>query len=151
MMASSHMILGGACWMATCRALEIPPGFEVGAAVAGSLLPDIDHPSSKLGRAVPFLSYPLAALFGHRGITHSLLAISALVGVLIWLGATHLWAAALIVGYLSHLVGDFFTPSGVPLLWPMKARFRAPLTFKTNSFLEPVTVVAVMAAIQHGY
>ncbi|VEB43121.1 Inner membrane protein ydjM [Chromobacterium violaceum] len=43
--------------------------------LAGSLLPDIDHPKSWLGRRIPFLSRPISYLFGHRGITHSLLAV----------------------------------------------------------------------------
>ena len=33
---------------------------------------------------------------------------------------------ALIVGYLSHLLGDWLTPMGIPLLWPWRRRFRLP-------------------------
>ena len=33
---------------------------------------------------------------------------------------------ALIVGYLSHLLGDWLTPAGIPLFWPIKRRFRLP-------------------------
>ena len=39
------------------------------------LLPDIDHPKSLLGQRLKWLSYPIARAFGHRGFTHSLLAV----------------------------------------------------------------------------
>uniref|UniRef100_UPI002F41F001 metal-dependent hydrolase n=1 Tax=Aeromonas sp. L_1B5_3 TaxID=1588629 RepID=UPI002F41F001 len=30
------------------------------------------------------------------------------------------------VGYLSHLLGDWLTPAGIPLFWPIKRRYRLP-------------------------
>lgn len=56
--------------------LEIP--FYYGGLVLGSLLPDIDHPQSYLGRRLTPLSVPIFKLFGHRGITHSFLSLSIL-------------------------------------------------------------------------
>jgi membrane-bound metal-dependent hydrolase YbcI (DUF457 family) len=41
----------------------------------GSLIPDIDHPQSWVGLRLPVISRPLVAMAGHRGITHSLLAV----------------------------------------------------------------------------
>lgn len=43
--------------------------------VTSTLLPDLDHPNSLLGRCLPWSSGPLFRLFGHRGFTHSLLAV----------------------------------------------------------------------------
>jgi inner membrane protein len=43
-----------------------------------SLLPDIDLPTSKLGRVLFWLSTRLEKRFGHRTITHSAIAITAL-------------------------------------------------------------------------
>lgn len=100
------------------------------AALASALLPDLDHPKSVLGQRLPWISKPLSRLFGHRGFTHSLLAV-----------ATAVWGLnqslppdtlpmgvkdALIVGYLSHLLGDWLTPAGIPLFWPIKRRYRLP-------------------------
>jgi inner membrane protein len=46
-------------------------------AIGGALLPDIDHPQSWVGRRARLISQPLAALIGHRGFTHSILAVIA--------------------------------------------------------------------------
>ena len=78
MMAGSHVALGAAAWMLAAPhfgqdALQ-PVG--LGLAVAGSLLPDIDHPKSWAGRRLRPVSTLIAAVFGHRGVTHSLLALA---------------------------------------------------------------------------
>lgn len=89
-----------------------------------SLLPDIDHTRSIIGK--PF--YPIALYldrkFGHRTITHSLLCyivVGITVGMIerIWLNDTtitkiYYWA------YGSHLIFDMLTVQGVPLFYPFK-------------------------------
>ena len=52
-------------------------------AAVASLLPDIDLPPSTIGRLFWFLSVPLERRFGHRTLTHSLVAVVA-VAVLAW-------------------------------------------------------------------
>jgi len=54
--------------------------------VIGSYMPDIDHPKSAFGSRVLPLSLPISAIFGHRGITHSLIAV---VGVSHHVASTH--------------------------------------------------------------
>lgn len=142
MMAMSHVVIGGSAWglaVATGVGTHDPRAFAL--AIFGSLLPDIDHPKSWLGRKVPFLSVPISALFGHRGITHSLLAISFWLFVMTtqpgWMGLP------LALGYLSHLLADSLTPAGVPLLWPVKKRFGVSVC-TTGSPAETL-VVAVVA------
>lgn len=99
-------------------------------ALVSALLPDLDHPRSLLGRQLPWISGPLSRLFGHRGFTHSLLAVGMGVWGLAQVEAPWLLSGAvkdaLIVGYLSHLLGDWLTPMGIPLLWPWRRRFRLP-------------------------
>ncbi len=96
------------------------------------LLPDIDHPKSTLGQRFRWLSQPIARAFGHRGFTHSLLAVAGAV-LLLQLKVTSQWVIpgdvfqGLVLGYLSHIVADMLTPAGVPLLWPCRWRFRLPL------------------------
>lgn len=99
--------------------------------IAGSLLPDIDHPGSKIGRRVPIISH-IMYLFGHRGITHSLLFVLFLgmVGYFYWTPAY-----GLAIGSLVHVVGDMLTPSGVPLLWPHGRRYHL-LGFRTGSIFD---------------
>lgn len=122
--------------------------------IAGSLLtcllPDIDHPKSVLGQRLKWLSSPIAKIFGHRGFTHSLLAIIA--GVLLFtlclpaqitspLDSLH----AMTIGYLSHIVADMLTPAGVPLLWPWRWRFRISiLSPAKGNQLERLVCVAVL-------
>jgi len=104
----------------------------VPSALLTCLLPDIDHPKSLLGQRLSWLSHPIARAFGHRGFTHSLLAIAA--GL--WLFQINLPQSSpippdvlqgLTLGYLSHIVADMLTPAGVPLLWPWRWRFRLPI------------------------
>ncbi|ADO09320.1 Inner membrane protein ydjM precursor [Pantoea vagans C9-1] len=104
----------------------------VPSALLTCLLPDIDHPKSLLGQRLRWLSHPIARAFGHRGFTHSLLAVAA--GL--WLFQINLPQSSpipadvlqgLTLGYLSHIVADMLTPAGVPLLWPCHWRFRLPI------------------------
>lgn len=119
--------------------------------IIGSHLPDIDHPNSAFGSRVKPLSVPISALFGHRGITHSLLAVIGM-SFLIWWALNYLhWQQGFTVplvvgiaaGYLSHLAGDYFTNSGVPLLWPSRKRFVSPLKFCTGDMREYVMAYAM--------
>ncbi|PIJ51857.1 metal-dependent hydrolase [Erwinia sp. OLTSP20] len=101
------------------------------AALLSGLLPDIDHPHSFLGQRLWWISRPVARLFGHRGFTHSLLAVAGAI-VLLWLQPPCSQVPAdvlqgMVIGYLSHLAADMLTPAGVPLLWPCRWRFCLPL------------------------
>lgn len=144
MMAMSHVVIGSAAWgvvVAAGAGSHDPRGFAL--AALGSLLPDIDHPQSWVGRKLPFLSHPIAALCGHRGVTHSLLAIS--VALLVMASQPGWMANALALGYLSHLAADSLTPSGVPLLWPVKKRFGIGLC-TTGGPMETLIVAVVAGA-----
>ncbi|MGP1924635.1 MAG: metal-dependent hydrolase [Arsenophonus sp. NEOnobi-MAG3] len=98
------------------------------------LLPDIDHPKSLLGQRLKWLSIPITKVFGHRGITHSFLAI---VVASIFLSSNLLseiiisipvdFIHAMVVGYISHILADMLTPVGIPLLWPYRRRFCIPI------------------------
>ncbi|MCC7264538.1 MAG: metal-dependent hydrolase [Candidatus Latescibacteria bacterium] len=91
----------------------------ISCALLGSLLPDLDSPHSALGRLLPFLSERIERRWGHRGASHSLLALGGLGLLLLPLAFLRLpWDAALMAGYLSHLVADCYTKSGAPLFHP---------------------------------
>lgn len=138
MMASTHITFGLGCWIgyAQLRGIPLQP-IPLALVAVGSLLPDIDHPKSAFGRAVPFFSYPISAVFGHRGITHSLLAIVA-GSIALWYYDYKVWfVAPLVVGYMSHLAGDLFTNSGVPLFWPNKDKVSYPV-FNTGTIFESI-------------
>ncbi|MBL0497003.1 metal-dependent hydrolase [Aeromonas caviae] len=136
MTAQGHLLFSVTCVLLAHK-VELTPALAdaslwhiVPMALASALLPDLDHPGSLLGRQLPWISGPLSRLFGHRGFTHSLLAVGMGVWGLAQVEAPWLLSGAvkdaLIVGYLSHLLGDWLTPMGIPLLWPWRRRFRLP-------------------------
>ena len=94
----------------------------IACAIIGSLLPDLDSPRSYIGRVMPFASIPIERRWGHRTITHSLLCMLALsvvtLPLLAWDTACY---AAILLGYMSHLIADSATKSGVPLFYPHPA------------------------------
>jgi membrane-bound metal-dependent hydrolase YbcI (DUF457 family) len=101
----------------------------VAVAVAANLA-DVDTAYSHIGR----LLYPLARLierrFGHRTVTHSLLAVGLLTAVSHALGGGFFFSLPWLwpwvpVAYASHLLVDMIAggKTGVPLLWPNPTRF----------------------------
>ncbi len=141
-MASSHIIVGGATWFYVSTRMGLPfDAVALGVAVLGALAPDVDHPKSTLGQLVRPLSLMVSLVFGHRGITHSTLAIVACLWVLVeYSNYSHL-TLPFLVGYLTHLAGDILTPAGLPLLWPIRRRrnFALPI-LKTGGFSEQLAV-----------
>lgn len=107
--------------------------------VIGSLLPDIDQASNRLWDLLPggdFLGRLLKKLFlHHRTISHSLLGIYLVSKILSWVLPKLLNQNfinikivfyAIMIGYLSHLLLDFFTEGGIPLFFPLKFKVGFP-------------------------
>jgi len=145
----SHLVWALAA-SAALYPLPAPRNIEEGMVLAawfalgalGGLLPDIDHPHSRIGRLIPVLPTILFKTTGHRGATHSIFGVlmsGALIYGVIWAVAGSAWAVlgaqAVMVGYGAHLAGDFITNRGVPLLWPLGGRMGLPIT-KTGSAAE---------------
>ena len=146
MMAGSHVALGVAAWFAAAPLMDLPAMDPIclGLAVAGSLLPDIDHPKSWVGRRIHPLSDFIAAIVSHRGATHSALAAAACWWFLFHDNVPRVTVAPILVGYLSHLAGDLLTPRGLRLAWPFKGTWSLPLC-RAGSPFEPLVVLAVLA------
>uniref|UniRef100_A0A7C4S610 Metal-dependent hydrolase n=1 Tax=Geoglobus ahangari TaxID=113653 RepID=A0A7C4S610_9EURY len=89
-----------------------------------SLLPDIDHSQSHLGKSV--LSGIIRITTTHRGWTHSLFGM--LVFCFIFTLILHFlkldlaYAIPFALGYLSHLISDSLNPTGIRWFWPSKKR-----------------------------
>lgn len=126
----------------------------------GALLPDLDSPRSLLTAWQIAGVSPLRPLarvihrtFGHRGVLHSLLGwaiascgFAALCLLPSWNG---IGSFALSIGYLSHLIADSSTKTGIPFLYPDRQRYRLlpkPLRFSTGSLAEEV-LFAVLAVV----
>lgn len=107
----------------------------------GSILPDIDHPTSMLGKKVPFV----AKLFSHRGFTHSLLFSTLMAVIDIWI----------CYGTIVHIVADMLTKQGVALLYPIEKKLRLPLAkyVKTGGMFEKfiffIINVTILAILYH--
>ena len=109
-----------------------------------AMLPDADVLAFKFG-----VAYGNA--FGHRGFTHSLLAVFGLL-TLFYLKVPESWIVpadaiqGMVLGYLSHILADMLTPAGVPLLWPCRWRFRLPILVpQKGNQLERVLCMALFA------
>ncbi|RLJ02746.1 MAG: hypothetical protein DRP11_02655 [Candidatus Aenigmatarchaeota archaeon] len=88
--------------------------------VLGSLIPDIDEEKSFAGRVLIPLS-GLVSMFGHRGVTHSLLGSVVFSLPLLLIGRET--ALFFFFGWLSHIIADSLNPSGVPFFFPFKKRY----------------------------
>lgn len=129
-------------------------GFVVSGAALGSLLPDLDHPNSRIGRRLPSLSKITYNAFGHRGFTHTLFALILFVTGLFFLGKIipnefMLLYPSLVIGlasgYASHLLLDALTMSGIPLLYPIVKRpFR--LAKMRSGIHDPLVSVLIVGA-----
>lgn len=165
MMGTSHIVIGVASWGLVCGVTPIDftgPGAAL--AALGSLLPDIDHPNSTISNWGPrgvkpfkLIAYPVAAIFGHRGITHSLVAVIACASALTWfvlsrgMGAeSAVIVSAIVTGYLSHVFADFATHSGVPWLWPKQKNYSLHIC-QTGSLTEFCITAAFAASVWGGW
>ncbi|GAA4885452.1 metal-dependent hydrolase [Kitasatospora terrestris] len=62
-----------------------------------------------------------------------------------WLPGTGAWLPwTVVLGTLAHLLGDFLTRQGVPLLWPYGRRFELVLIKRTGNRFETRFLVPVM-------
>ena len=129
-----------------------PDALALGAAALAGLAPDIDHRGSRAGMVLWPLADWIETRYGHRTVTHSLLGtllFALLCTPLLLFPSTRSWFGASFIGYLSHLFADAATKSGVPLLWPNRARFVFPgnsdFRVKTGSMAEGCILVAFIA------
>ena len=143
-------------------------------AVLGSIIPDIDHPRSVIGRIFYPVSVRIERAFGHRTITHSLIgwAVATVIFAIfsifvIWLLSfiCHLdfdiwnlplrWIAAFSISYFSHLILDMFNRRGAQMLWPDPGRdvipkdpkYRPPSGSKVEVVIFAVMVFLVVLAL----
>ncbi|MHB1418042.1 MAG: metal-dependent hydrolase [Bacillota bacterium] len=79
---------------------------QVGISTLAGVFPDIDQPSSLIGKGAFFISWPIRIIFGHRTITHSLLG---------FLATTLLLMAGLSIAHVKYAAG---------LVWPWAIGYR---------------------------
>src|SRR6056297_1768405 len=141
MLAYNHLLfaLGGYTFYSNqaSNVLELLIGASM--AVVGALMPDIDHPRSWIGHRLQGISSMISMLFGHRNLFHSPIALIIILGLswYIFQGSIFVFVSnAFCLGYFTHLFGDWITHRGIPVFWPIKKKFRAPLSFRTGGIIE---------------
>ena len=105
----------------------------VSIAAAGSLAPDLDTRRSKAGKKLPALAFVFSKLFKHRGFLHSPACLIML--ILSSFAMPKLPGFIMLVfcaGYAGHLVQDWFTKGGIPLLYPFSKKRYALTRLKTG-------------------
>jgi len=87
-------------------------------ALIATIIPDIDHSDSKLGKHLVFR--PFQFFVKHRGIMHSIL-ICLLISLSLAIFLPII-SFGFFLGYSVHLLGDSFTKEGINVFWPLKHR-----------------------------
>ena len=90
-----------------------------------SVLPDIDHLKSPIGKAFYPVAKWLDRRYGHRTITHSLTVYVPGIFLVWFLERVfgqdgHPYTLIFALAYFSHLLFDMLTKQGVPLFYPFK-------------------------------
>jgi len=119
----------------------------MGGFLAGARAPDVLEIAT-------FVGGERASVIPHRTLTHWIpLWVLALYAAFLVCTETQaaLWLRALVAGFVAagalHVLMDFFTPTGVPLLLPVpRARVRMPL-YHTGKFGEELVVLVFLAAV----
>lgn len=103
--------------------------------VFGSMLPDIDHSNSFLGKNIPLIH----RLFKHRGFTHSLLFCAFILLANKWIT----------YGIMIHMLLDMMTKNGIKLFWPLNINIKFPLAkfVKTNGKFEKLLFMCISCGI----
>ena len=128
MLAATHAAFSTALYLGGAAVFEykLDP-IAWGLVMLFSLMPDIDIPTSKVGRPLYFLSVPLERRFGHRTITHSVIGVAILAVLASPLYFTYpLYFWAIMGGYWSHIQIDMANIRGVDLFWPSSIRVVMP-------------------------
>lgn len=99
-------------------------------------LPDIDHHKSWIGGRFKVVSFLINTFSKHRGIFHSIFPVLILYGIFLYYGLREIGLAAA-MGYLSHLVLDALTKTGINLLYPI-SKFKIRGFIGTGGFVELV-------------
>lgn len=145
-------VMGAWCVASTKMGTELPGESAAellglfGASLIGSLFPDIDLPTSKIGHMIKPASTAINLTSGHRGVFHAPLPYLIIL-LLTYLTASYrafITALAFTLGVMSHLFLDILNASGIPLLWPMKRRVSL-CDIKVGSLGEKVVDVALIA------
>ncbi|MCB5560326.1 metal-dependent hydrolase [Anaerosalibacter bizertensis] len=170
MTGKTHVAVGVATGLALSTGKPIKEQFFlIITSAIGAVIPDLDHPKSKLNQKILIFNNKffkalfyvfigigfiyldsivenqefkilgiimiLTGMSSHRGFTHSLLGFLLFSSIAytysIKFGINEIYLG-FNIGYVLHLVMDFFTPKGIQLFFPITKNISSPITIKTN-------------------
>jgi len=111
----------------------------IGTGILGGLIPDIDHPNSKISQKLKPVSKIINLIFSHRGLFHTPILYVIIWGLLTLQIVDPYWRFlinAMFAGIASHLILDSLNPTGIPLFFPVEHKRRNFANIKTGSWLE---------------
>lgn len=146
MMFLTHILFGFIFSYISCTLLQCNNQvLFITTGTAASILPDLDHLHSKIGRKLQPFSVILNYLFHHRGFVHSIFP--PLLLYLLLVSIDSLIAMAIFIGYASHLLLDALTVSGIRPFHPI-LKFKLKGFVRANGISEKlVTVLFVFIMI----
>jgi len=101
--------------------------------VIGSVIPDIDHTKSWIGKVFYPLAKWLSINYGHRTITHSLIFILSITIISIFIeknfSDNYSISSILFFSVFSHFLFDMVTLQGIPLFYPF---YKNPCVLPAN-------------------
>jgi len=101
--------------------------------LVGSLLPDVDHTKSIIGKAFYPISKWLSVNYGHRTITHSIFFLISICILSLFLernfSDNYSISIILFFSVFSHLLFDMVTLQGIPLFYPF---YKNPCVLPAN-------------------
>ena len=146
MLAKTHLAFGFLFGLLVKQLTNVGNVFVYFAIVLiASLLPDIDSPNSKASRQLGIIGKVTRTLTKHRGIFHSIW-VPLVSSILLWHFVGKTYAIALVVGYMSHLIIDGFTKSGINFLHPFST-LRLQGFVETGSLMETCFLIIFVVII----
>lgn len=167
MTGTTHVAMALAGGLALAGAGYAPSGWEWAALAIGGLGPDIDsgggtiaRPGSLMSQVLPrwlvklldaigiTISKWIRAILGHREMTHW-----PVIGAAMFIAGLYLgwgWLVWLGVGWMIHILGDFCTVSGVPILGPISTKEIKWSPLRTGSTGESVVALLLWGFIVYA-
>lgn len=108
----------------------------------GSLLPDLDHPRSTLGRRI-FGASTLG--LKHRGWMHSLVGL--IIFATLFAAINSKLVPGITFGYFLHLLADTLNPAGIPWLYPISRKRVYIIGIPSGSPLEYIFILWLVYTI----
>lgn len=148
MIGRTHLAVGIAAGIAVSQELStLNMPLLITTSALGSLLPDICHSNSKIGRKFPLVSTFIHFMFGHRTLTHSLFFLLMVTMSVSLITQSTSITIGILIGMATHLILDFLTKAGISLFWPLSIKVRNFWTVKTGGWIDKLIFYCAISYI----